>query len=97
MTQEGLAERIGRTAHTVAAIEAGRNFPNLNTLENLSEHLDTPIRDFFDFDERDMAASPKRIALLAAISDAARALDDNSLETAVAQIDALAKQGRRKG
>jgi transcriptional regulator with XRE-family HTH domain len=96
LTQEQLAERIGRTMESVSALERGKNFPSLATLERLATTLDVPIRDFFDFDQSDATASQKRTVLLAAVTDAVRALDDRQLRIAAAQIDALAEPSRQK-
>ena len=96
LTQEKLAALVGRSVEAISTLERGRSQPTLETLERLSEQLDVPIREFFDFDERDQDASSHRIALLAAIADAARTLSERDLKIAAAQIDALAARGRRK-
>ena len=95
LTQERLAERIGRTIEAVSSLERGKNFPSQETLDRLAKALDVPMRDFFDFDESDTAASPKRTALLAAIADAVHTLDDHHLAIAAAQIGALTVRSRK--
>lgn len=48
-TQEKLAETIGIETNSLSAIESGRHFPSLVTLEKISEHLDTQLQSFFLF------------------------------------------------
>lgn len=66
-------------------MERGLNLPSFDTLEELAEALDVPMRDFFEFDDDD----PARAANLATLLDAARALEDTDLGVAVAQVCAL--------
>ncbi len=48
MTQAQLAEAINKTFETVSNIERGKTAPNFKTLCDISNHLDIPMRDFFD-------------------------------------------------
>jgi len=93
LTQEGLAELIGRTVDAVSNLERGRSLPSFETLKKLSEALETPLRDFFDLDSTMTArAAAKRVPLMTALLDAARELTDNDLEIAVQQVEALARR-----
>lgn len=93
LTQEGLAELIGRTVDAVSNLERGRSLPSFETLEKLSEALETPLRDFFDLDHTTTArAAAKRVPLMTTLLDAARGLTDSELEIAVQQVEALARR-----
>lgn len=51
VTQEQLAELIGVSADFISQIERGLNSPSFETLLKLSEVLEVPLRDLFDFPE----------------------------------------------
>ncbi|WP_417831907.1 helix-turn-helix transcriptional regulator [Terasakiella sp.] len=91
LTQNDLAKAIGRTIDTVSALERGKNFPGVDTFKSLSEALDVPIRDFFDFGPAIKSTRNKaRDEQLAQILAVAQSLDDSSLELALEQIKVLA-------
>jgi transcriptional regulator with XRE-family HTH domain len=67
--------------------------PGFETLEKLSEALETPLRDFFDLDRTMTArAAVKRVPLMTTLLDAARCLTDSDSEIAVQQVEALARR-----
>ena len=49
LTQEQLAELVGVEPRHISRIEGGYNSPSIERLAKISEALDVPIRDFFDF------------------------------------------------
>ncbi len=49
LTQERLSELIGIETCSLSAIESGRHFPSLPTIEKLSQILNYEIKNFFDF------------------------------------------------
>lgn len=49
ITQEKLAEIIGIETGSLSAIESGRHFPSLITLEKIAQHFDVELQIFFDF------------------------------------------------
>ncbi len=49
LTQEQLAELISIGTCSLSAIESGRHFPSLPTMEKLSEFLNYDLKNFFDF------------------------------------------------
>ena len=49
LTQEKLAEIIGIETGSLSAIESGRHFPSLITLEKIALHFDIELQVFFDF------------------------------------------------
>ena len=48
-TQEQLAELVGVEPRHISRIEGGYNSPSIERLAKISEALDVPIKDFFDF------------------------------------------------
>ena len=57
ISQEQLAEKIQIDAKNLSRIEVGRGYPSLDTLEKISVALDVEMRDFFEFQHLDSAAS----------------------------------------
>lgn len=49
ITQEKLAEIIGIETGSLSAIESGRHFPSLITLEKIAKYFDVQIQTFFEF------------------------------------------------
>jgi putative transcriptional regulator len=49
MTQSELAERIGLTRQTVAAIEAGKYSPSLEAAFRISRVFNTTVEDVFEW------------------------------------------------
>ena len=47
MTQADLGRRVGVTRQTIAAIEAGKYAPSLETAFRIAEALETPFGDVF--------------------------------------------------
>lgn len=61
-TQEQLAEEIGIETNSLSAIESGRHFPSLVTLEKISQQLDLHLHAFFEFkDEVTIAKMKEKI------------------------------------
>lgn len=84
LTQEALADLVGRTVEAVSNIERGRTFPTIDTLEQLGRHLDVPIQYFFEDVER--MVNDRRFALEGNLKILARQLSSEDLEIAVRQI-----------
>lgn len=51
MTQSDLAERIGMTRQTVAAIEAGKYGPSLEAAFRIARVFGVGVEDVFEWDE----------------------------------------------
>jgi putative transcriptional regulator len=51
MTQSDLAERIGMTRQTIAAIEAGKYGPSLEAAFRIAHVFNVGIEDVFEWDE----------------------------------------------
>ncbi len=51
LTQEKLAEAVGIETGSLSAIESGRHFPSLITLEKIASKLNVRLQAFFDFND----------------------------------------------
>jgi transcriptional regulator with XRE-family HTH domain len=60
LTQDQLAERVGRTVEMVNRIERGVAAPSFETLEALSAALETAPRDFFGLGQYEARAGGDR-------------------------------------
>lgn len=49
LTQAGLAESMDVTTETISRLERGVSMPSLKTLEGISNVLDVPLKDLFNF------------------------------------------------
>lgn len=47
LTQSEVAEKINKALETVGSIERGKTAPSFDTLNDLSEALGVPVREFF--------------------------------------------------
>ncbi len=52
VTQERLAELIGRSVNFVSMMEKGEAAPSFETLERLAEVLNVEVMEFFRFDSK---------------------------------------------
>jgi len=91
LTQQQLANAIGRTTDTVSALERGKNFPGVDTFKSLSDVLEVPIRDFFDFGPMiKTTKNTERDKRLTELLDVAQSLEENALDIALEQLKVLA-------
>lgn len=89
LTQEQLAELVGRTVEAVSNIERGTSLPSLATVERLSRYLEVPIVEFFEEGaQSDVSARRRELELEA--REVIRLLPDHELEIALAQLKAFA-------
>lgn len=49
LTQAQLAERIDMSVVAIAYLETGKRWARIGTLQKVSEALDAPLKDLFDF------------------------------------------------
>ena len=93
LTQERLAELIGRTPESVSNIERGLQLPTIETLVDLGRALHVPVVDFL----HDVDATPdiarERLQMEAQLRELARGLTDRDLRLAIALTRAMADGG----
>lgn len=92
LTQEQLAEAIGKTVETISNIERGKKLPGLATLNDIRNALKVPLSELLDNETK---TSPQREALLTKARELLNQLKDNELAVAVQTMEALV--GNRKG
>jgi len=90
LTQDQLAELMGRSVDAISNLERGVSHPSFETLERLSETLEAPVKSFFEF-EGGADISAKRAALLEELTTVAAQLKDKELEIGVKQLKALVR------
>lgn len=93
LTQEDLADLIGRSVEAVSNIERAKGLPSLDTLETIAAKLEIPIAEFFDNPRGRSKLSARRFEGLARLSELGRGLSDRSLEIAIKQLEALSDKG----
>jgi len=98
ISQQELADRVGRDVDSISLIERGRTLPPLKTLLALVDALDVPLADFVPPSDRATTKSRKRVAVEAQIVDLVRQLPDSKLELVRDQILLIARHddGSRK-
>lgn len=94
MTQETLAELIGKSAEAVSNIERGLALPTLTTLLDITRALDVPLSSLVSGIPAKKSKPPKRLALELQFQAAMDQLDDRLLETAIKQVSILANLRR---
>ncbi len=95
LTQEGVAEQIGKAAETVSNIERGQTLTGLDTLERLCKCLQVPLGDFFGGFDADRDVHKGRVELEQRLRDHIRVLSDDDLKVAVNLVEVLANHRRR--
>lgn len=95
LTQEALAEAIGKSLRTVSNFERGTMGVRIETLFRICEELGVEPRDLFEGVSLRRRVSVKRAELEGRLADLARSLDDARLELAVAQLLPLAARTPR--
>jgi transcriptional regulator with XRE-family HTH domain len=89
LSQDALADRIGRTPESISNIERGQQLPALDTLLDLAQILHIPIQELLDLPADDRQVSRQRRLVEDQIIETIRALSGTAVEIAAAQIKAL--------
>jgi transcriptional regulator with XRE-family HTH domain len=92
LTQEALADMVGRSVDAISNIERAKGLPSLDTLEAVAAKLEVPIAEFFDNPRGRTKLTSRRFEALARLSELGRSLSDRSLEIAVKQLEALSEK-----
>jgi transcriptional regulator with XRE-family HTH domain len=91
LTQEQLADKVGKTVETISNIERGHTLTGLDTLERLSLHLDVHMREFFEEFQPSRKVRKVRIELEEKLKTLALSLSDDGTRIAVEVVEVLAK------
>ena len=90
LTQDQLADLTGRSVDAISNLERGVSHPSFETLESLSEHLNVPVKTFFDFQGGE-ELSAKRAMLIEELVGVAAELKDDDLKIGIEQLKLLAR------
>lgn len=88
LTQEALAERIGRSVASLSNLERAQAVPTLETLLAIAEALEVPVGTFLEVSSLGRK-SRSRIREEHEIMDIIRSLNSDQLRIARVQIEAL--------
>lgn len=94
LSQEDLAEKVGRSRDAISRAERGANMPSVDTLIAIAEVLDVALVDIIGPPTEN--ASQSRVALEVRLAIATRALDDDAFAALVDQAEALARLTQKK-
>lgn len=87
LSQEQLAELIGRTPETVSNIERGKTAPALETAQSICVSLGLKLSDLFV--EEDVGREPRRVAREFELLQILRQLSESDFEIAETTIEAI--------
>lgn len=90
LTQQQLADRIGRTWETVSNFERGVSLPSLETMLALTTELGVTVSELFEDVEN--PPNPRRGQKEARLRALIKVLPDAELDVVLTQIEALAKR-----
>jgi len=93
MSQEVLADHVGRTPESISNIERGKQLPNVDTLAQLARILNVPLTEFFEGLGGRRNLSRERVQLEAELFETARDLTPKLLRIAVEQVRILKRLG----
>jgi transcriptional regulator with XRE-family HTH domain len=94
LSQEDLAEKIGRSRDAISRAERGSNMPSVDTLIAMAEVLDVALADIIRPPTENLGQT--RVALELRLAIATRALDDDAFAALVDQAEALARLTQKK-
>ncbi|NBJ10945.1 helix-turn-helix domain-containing protein [Microvirga arsenatis] len=96
LTQEALAEKVGRTPESISNIERGLQLPTIETLADLARVLSVPLPELVEgIAERKIA--PERLQIELQLRETTRILSDTDLKIALELVQVLARaKGRTR-
>jgi transcriptional regulator with XRE-family HTH domain len=89
LTQEQLAERVGKAVETISNIERGHSITGLETLEQIALVLHIPIIYFFEGFMPERRVTRRRAEAQQHLLECADKLSDDQIAVAVRLLDAL--------
>jgi transcriptional regulator with XRE-family HTH domain len=88
ITQEELAESVGKSSETISKLERGLVYPGVDMLILLAERLDTTL-DSLVGTQSTISMSKKQSALMAQAASTLNTMSEDKLKVAVKQLKAL--------
>ena len=88
ITQEELAESVGKSSETISKLERGLVYPGVDMLILLAERLDTTL-DSLVGTQSTISMSKKQSALVAQAASTLNTMSEDKLKVAVKQLKAL--------
>lgn len=89
MTQEEVAERIGRTPESLSNLERGQAAPSIETVISLCDVLDIKIENLLSVRKNEKSRTPEGIRVSQEIHQLIDRLDDTALSLAKEQIESV--------
>ncbi|TIM07751.1 MAG: helix-turn-helix transcriptional regulator [Mesorhizobium sp.] len=89
LSQEILADRVGRTPESISNIERGKQLPSIETLAELARVLNVSMSDFFEGLDRKRTVSRERAELEAELQETVRQLATRLVRVALEQTRVL--------
>jgi len=89
LSQDKLAEKIGRTPESISNIERGQQLPALDTLLDLARVLGLPVAELLELPADRRRVSRQRQLAENQIIETIKGLSDTAVGVAAAQIKAL--------
>ncbi|OJX77413.1 helix-turn-helix transcriptional regulator [Magnetospirillum sp. 64-120] len=94
LSQDDLAERVGRSRDAISRAERGANMPSVDTLIAIAEVLDVALVDIIGPPTENL--SQTRAAFEVRLAIATRALDDDAYAALVDHAEALARLTQKR-
>ena len=89
LTQEGLAEAVGKAVETISNIERGHSLTGLETLEQIAKVLRSPLVYFFEGYQPERRVSPRRAHLQQRLAEVSEKMPDDQAAIALRLLEAL--------
>ncbi len=86
-TQDQLAEQVGKSSETISKLERGLIYPGVDMLILLAENLNSSLDDLVGVQSKGL--SGKQITLLSEAHVALKQMDEQLLDVALKQLQAL--------
>jgi transcriptional regulator with XRE-family HTH domain len=93
-TQDQLAEQVGKSSETISKLERGLIYPGVDMLILLAENLNSSLDDLVGVTQS-KGLSGKQITLLSEAHVALKQMDEQLLDVALKQLQALNSLGSR--